>query len=576
VFALLIVVGSFSVGAPRASADVSVIDINPGPDPSNPTAWVQLGPKIYFGADNGADGAELYSYDGQTTSIVKDINPGAAASSPEDLVVIGGKILFTADDGTGRELWRSDGTDAGTQMVEDINPTGKSFPDQLTLRTSKTIYFVADDGTNGVELWKSNGTAKGTKMVEDINPGDADSAPAELTAFKNGLFLFTADNGTNGREMWRTDGTAGGTFMVADLNTTDVGGSIPEEYLWFGGSAVFFSADDGVDHGRELFRTNGKASGTVLVADINPGAADSDPTTIVRIGGSLALAADTASQGREIVRVDVTDTPATFVIDDIASGATGSDPVMVSDGTFAFAVATGAQGRELYKTTETGTVLDEDINPTGDGFPFQVDDEDFAIITSKVLATVLFAADSGDGTELHERDGRSGVVRQVEDVNPGPAGSDPSVEHLLDLPALNIDFDPRLEEPAVVAMDDTSSGTELHILPTLSINNVKAKEGNGREKRFTFTVTLSEARSQTITVHAETEDGRAKEGKDYFFASRTLTFTPGQTVQTFDVYVKSDTNPEADEEFFVNLFDATGPAIVSDGQGFGGVLNDDG
>ena len=93
---------------------------------------------------------------------VLDIDPGVSSSNPFDLVDVNGIVYFAADDGThGTELWKSDGTMLGTTMVKDINPSGNSSPRFLTA-VGSTLYFRATDGLNGFELWKSNGTAAGT------------------------------------------------------------------------------------------------------------------------------------------------------------------------------------------------------------------------------------------------------------------------------------------------------------------------------------------------------------------------------------------------------------------------------
>jgi len=97
------------------------------------------------------------------TVLVKDIKPGAGFSSPGSLTLVDGTLFFAADDGlNGRELWASDGTAAGTVLVKDINPgAGDSAPYELAT-VNGTLFFRADDGTTGEELWTSDGTAAGT------------------------------------------------------------------------------------------------------------------------------------------------------------------------------------------------------------------------------------------------------------------------------------------------------------------------------------------------------------------------------------------------------------------------------
>src|SRR5689334_21019365 len=78
--------------------------------------------------------------------LVRDIDPGATGSGPGAFAAIAGTLFFVADDGThGFELWRSDGTTAGTAMVKDINPGGDSTPSEL-VNVNGTLFFRADDG----------------------------------------------------------------------------------------------------------------------------------------------------------------------------------------------------------------------------------------------------------------------------------------------------------------------------------------------------------------------------------------------------------------------------------------------
>ncbi len=113
-----------------------------------------------------------------------------------------GTLYFRANDGAnGTELWKSDGTSAGTVLVRNISPGASgAFPNYLT-NVNGTLYFLADDGTNGSELWKSDGTSAGTAQVRDINPGDY-SASARYLTNVNGTLYFTAHDGSSGSELW--------------------------------------------------------------------------------------------------------------------------------------------------------------------------------------------------------------------------------------------------------------------------------------------------------------------------------------------------------------------------------------
>tara|TARA_B110000902_G_scaffold13064_1_gene15786 strand:+ start:70 stop:660 length:591 start_codon:yes stop_codon:yes gene_type:complete len=175
---------------------------------------------VSYGLDNGDGGGtsangvlEPGEIDASTTfcsrgglKMVKDINSGSSSGiSPfgnTDFTAVGNTLYFTADDGTnGEELWKSDGTASGTVMVQDINSGSSSSSPYYLTAVGNTLYFQANDGTNGNELWKSDGTSSGTVMVKDIVSGSSSSYPSDLTAVGNTLY-FTVDDGTNGQELW--------------------------------------------------------------------------------------------------------------------------------------------------------------------------------------------------------------------------------------------------------------------------------------------------------------------------------------------------------------------------------------
>jgi ELWxxDGT repeat protein len=147
--------------------------------------------------------------------MVKNINP-AGSSNPQSLTDINGLLFFSANDGTnGSELWKSNGTEAGTVMVKNINPTGHSSPLYL-VDFNGSLFFAAEDGSNGSELWKSDGTSAGTVLVKDICPGSSHSTPQHLTVV-NGSLFFSANNCTDGYELW----------MYVNLTNDDCEGAIP-------------------------------------------------------------------------------------------------------------------------------------------------------------------------------------------------------------------------------------------------------------------------------------------------------------------------------------------------------------
>ena len=112
----------------------------------------------------------------------------------------------------------------------------------------------------------------------------------------------------------------------------------------------------------------------------------------------------------------------------------------------------------------------------------------------------------------------------------------------------------------------------------ISIDDVTQVEGDSGTTAFTFTVTLSSASSQTITVGYATADDTASgtgNPKDYNKINNgTLTFNPGETIQTITVFVNGDTTAEPNETFFVDLSNAVG-AVLDDDQGLGTILDDD-
>jgi ELWxxDGT repeat protein len=350
----------------------------------------------------------------EPVGLVRDIQPGADNGFPDHLTAFGDVLLFTAQDALGNaELWRSDGTEAGTQRVKDINPFDGSSPRDLTV-LGDVVLFTADDATHGEELWRTDGTEAGTYLVKDINP--ASGSRARPLAVVGGQLFFSADDGTHGVELWRTDGTEAGTQLVKDIDPA--GSSEPVQGAAVGG-VLLFNADDGTTGG-ELWRSDGTEAGTTLVKDIRP-AGDGSPLSLTDFGGIAYFTATDGGAGFELWRSDGTG-PGTYMLKDIEpmvimSGLDSSPgDFTVVDDTLFFAATTFSGGRELWKTdgTTVGTTLVKEINPAvmppGSGWPTGL---------AAVGDTLYFGAGDGvNGTELWRSDGTEAGTYMVKNIHP--------------------------------------------------------------------------------------------------------------------------------------------------------------
>ena len=330
--------------------------------------------------------ALTFSANAQNPVLLKDVNSqlsGGSYTQPSDGAAIGTTYYFAGYSANGGgELWKTDGTSAGTMLVKDIRPGGESSDPYYFVTVGSTIYFIADDGTNGEEVWKSDGTAAGTKIVIDPYLGDDNSSsPDYLTVVGTDLYwraydenidedvIFKADasgnisivinpdnnannykgpfspnnfaavgntlyfqaysydnnwNNPTGWELWKTDGTEAGTALVKDIYPGWWNNSNPD-HLTAVGSTLFFMAQDQFA-GYELFKTDGTAVGTVLVSDMNPGGGSSwDAQEFVAVGSNLMFRNWDGVHGRELWKSDGT-LAGTGMVSDIYPGGSWSNP----------------------------------------------------------------------------------------------------------------------------------------------------------------------------------------------------------------------------------------------------------
>jgi ELWxxDGT repeat protein len=242
------------------------------------------GNKVFFAVEDMEHGRELWSSDGVSsgragTRLVRDVEPGTSGSDPAGLAEFQGKLYFSASTAAlGRELWVSDGTEAGTDLVKAIQPGTGSNPSHLTVHANR-LWFFADDGEHGRELWVSDGTRGGTAFAVDVEPGEGSFEPFLLISLSDRLLIY-GRSPSQGYGIWATDGTAAGTRMIS-RELID-GYAVFQDRVWF--------ASPGTDYFNYLWVTDGTEAGTVPVLDRGDAQPLSYPTRLAVLDGHLLFA----------------------------------------------------------------------------------------------------------------------------------------------------------------------------------------------------------------------------------------------------------------------------------------------
>ena len=246
---------------------------------------VRAGNEVYFRGETPDRVGQLWKTNGTQagTRVVKTFT--APNGGPDNLTAVGSELFFETSNQYTGALWRSDGTAKGTKFMRTIllGPgSGYHFNLPGLTAVGNDVYFAAYTKATGRELWKSNGTAAGTVPVKDIRPGPADSNVQPLAVVGN-VFYFSANDGSHGDELWKTDGTAAGTIMVKniapDSPSLGIQSSDPSQ-MTVAGKEMFFFACSRVGSNRtrcgrgggrpnEIWKSDGTAAGTVEVKQIS-------------------------------------------------------------------------------------------------------------------------------------------------------------------------------------------------------------------------------------------------------------------------------------------------------------------
>jgi ELWxxDGT repeat protein len=394
----LVALGIGALSSPSASA-ASV-----GSDPEELT---RVGNVLFFSAQ-GAGGRELWKSDGTDagTVRVKDIRPGSGSSNPTALTDVDGTLFFMAFDGTDGGLWASDGTEAGTKLVKNV--IGSEF----TAVGDKLFFAIAN------ELWSSDGTGAGTAAIRTFG---GDKYIGELEAVGDRLFVAVLENTTD--QLWVSDGSAEGTRLVEKVDHVEQATGIWT--MTAVGDRLFFlrETEFGFDCGctfpSDLWTSDGTSDGTHRVKDLRTG--HDDVQNLVGAKGILYLqegfnnlwrSDGTKAGTTKVKRFDLLD-PA-YPMTNVAGKV--------------FLVADGA----LWKSngTANGTKLVDDVLPfqqrrCGPFGPCHLIFHNYDPVASH---GVLYfpSATGGDGVELWRSDGTAQGTYEVKDIQSGMDGSRPA------------------------------------------------------------------------------------------------------------------------------------------------------
>ncbi len=326
------------------------------------------------------------------------------------IVSMGDVVYFAANDGThGAELWRTDGTPAGTQLIKDGNPGRGGLDLRSFTRVGNSIYFAATHPSSGRELWTSDGTAAGTQLVTDLWPGQNGSFPLDMIGYANKLY-FTATS-PQFAGVFETNGTAAGTkpftgVLPEGWNTTyRLAHAVYQEKLYL---TIVHAEEDVVSYA--MLRTDGTPAGTEVVANN----LRMDFERSAELNGTLYVANNIDDTSGEIWKTDgvngfvkVTTNQTFGVVDKLISAGDRlyfvvGGQLWTSDGTDAGTQLLADSIPETYAITPVGNQL---------FFPRQLPDI---------------------GYELWVTDGTTGGTHLVKDIVEGPADSLSGVRFVVD------------------------------------------------------------------------------------------------------------------------------------------------
>lgn len=561
----------------RRLMSVSLIkNINTSVGDSDPAQIVEVGGVKVFPARTATEGGELWQTDGTEagTKILIDLNPHPQEWVSEPLLLPNGKAVFLASGsggnrpyvtdgtaagtiqlapivgvqgnyviagnlayfGTANQLWRTDGTVAGTFAVAHTPFFVLNLYSSFTVHGT-SAYFVGTDG----EAWVTDGTVVGTHQFIDIRPG-VDSTARGFVVLPDGNLLFKADDGIHGHELWRSDGTAAGTSLVRDVNPGSNGFNSYRFFSVSGGRFVF-------DANGGLWTTDGTTAGTFQLKT------PYNYQSFAELGGNLYF-----SEAGEVWMTDGT----VAGTKKVPGTPTGVGQLQVAGNTVFFAGTDASGGKELWGVTNGLAKRIKDI------FVGTIGSQ--VVLESPISGRMYFrATDGSGGPQLWESDGTAAGTFPI--TLGGAAGIGQTAIALYR----------QADGTVYLRANDGVIGTEFwsakpDAASTFSIADASVNEGNSGTTSLAFTVSrpsgVGYAAVNWSTANGNVAGAIAQAGSDYTATTGTVFFAPGQLTKQIFINVVGDTAVEPNEQFFVNLTNGYF-ANFSDSQAVGTIVNDD-
>jgi ELWxxDGT repeat protein len=268
------------------------------------------------------------------------------------------------DDVTERiELYRTDGSIAGTQRVSQLGEALNEPWDRYLVGYGNGVYFIGQDVDKGREVYRSDGTRAGTQVLADLETSEESSHPIPLAVYMDRL-LFTASSACTGREMYQTEGTAATTRLITDLNPGADGAGIYA--LTEINGELYFSADLENSNRRPIHRLN-EEGGELTITPVDTSArtenilARGTISPLGKLGQDVLLLQGFVPDIGQAVYTYRPETGALkqLRIDEDVAGfnSSGTRFVPISDSVALFLITTAENGEELWRTdgTDAGT-----------------------------------------------------------------------------------------------------------------------------------------------------------------------------------------------------------------------------